>query len=293
MHSMLPKSALALSSAALIAAASAQPILPGYDFIKGSVSYAGGMEFDDSELEMELWQFNARTILSKPINPTENFVILPVIDYKATIMDIEGADEDLHSISLSTFMVYSQKDSPWMFGGWLRAEYASDFEHGTSDAVTFDVIAGAAYKFSDSLTIGLGAAVVNLNNDEEFYVGPAIDWKISPCFRVSLFGPNAVASWTPDENWVFSLAGEASGDEWTIEDEFATTGNNNAVLDLDSYRVGLFANRRLTGDLWLRVGGGITVANSLEVKSVDGDRFAKDDLDEGFFGEIALRLEIW
>src|SRR5688572_24924283 len=111
---MLPKTALLLSSAACIAAATAQPIIPGYDFIKGSASYAGGMEFDDSGLEMQLWQFNARTVLSKPINPTENLVILPVVDYKATLMNIGGVEDDLHSISLSSFIAYSEKNSPWM-----------------------------------------------------------------------------------------------------------------------------------------------------------------------------------
>jgi hypothetical protein len=286
---MLPKTALMLSSAACLAAATAQPIIPGYDFIKASASYAGGMNFDDGGAEMELWQFNARTILTKPINPSESFVILPVIDYKATLMEIDTLDEDLHSISLSTFLVYSEKSSPWMIGGWLRAEYASDFERSTSDAFSFDVIAGAAYKFSDSLTIGLGGAVVNLNNDEEFYAGPVIDWRINECYRISLFGPNVVAAWTPDENWKVSLAGEASGDEWTVDAGFG----ENAVLDLDSYRIGLFVDRRLTGDLWLHVGGGVTVANSLEYKDVDGDRIAKDDLDEGWFAEIGLRMEIW
>ncbi len=290
---MLPKTALLLSSAACIAAASAQPIIPGYDFIKASASYAGGMEFDDSGAELELWQFNARTVLTKPINPTENFVILPVIDYKATLAQIDDFEEDLHSISLSTFMVYSEKSSPWMIGGWLRAEYASDFERSTSDAFSFDVIAGAAYKFSDSLTIGFGAAVVNLNNDEEFYAGPAIDWKINDCYRISLFGPNVTASWTPDENWKVSIAGEASGDEWVVNDGFGTTAGQNAIVDLDSYRVGLFVDRRLTGDLWLHVGAGVTVANSLEFKDMDGDRIGKDDLDEGWFGEIGVRLEIW
>lgn len=286
---MLPKSAILLSSAACLAAASAQPVIPGYDFIKGSASYAGGMHFDESDQEMQLWQFEARSIIAPPINLSEEFTIVPVAQYKATLMDLESSHEDLHSFSLSSFFAYNAKGSPWIFGGWLRAEYASDLNRSTSDAFSFDVIAGAAYKFSDNLTIGLGAAAINLNNDEEFYVGPAIDWKINECFRVGLFGPNAVASYTPDENWVFSIRGDASGDEWTL----SAADGSNAILDLDSYRVGLFADRRLTGDLWLRVGGGVTVANSLEVKTTGGDRIEKDDLDEGWFGEISVRLDIW
>lgn len=289
---MLPKTALLLTSAACLAAASAQPVVPGYDFIKGSASYAGGMDFDNSDNKAQLWQFEARAPLSQPINITENFLLLPHIQYKATLLDLDtfGSD-DLHSIALSTFLLYNSKDSPWIFGGWLRAELASDFERSTGDAITFDVIGGAAYKFSDNLTVGLGAAAINLNNDEEFFIGPVIDWKISECFRVGIFGPNAIASYKPDENWEFSLRGDASGDEWIVNNGAPTT--SNAVLDLDSYRIGLYADRRLTGDLWLRVGGGVTVANSIEFKTTGGDRLFKDDLGEGWFGEVALRLAIW
>ncbi|HVJ45165.1 MAG TPA: hypothetical protein VM511_02190 [Luteolibacter sp.] len=281
-----------LSSAACIAAASAEPIIPGYDLIKASASYTGGMHFDDSGNEMQLWQYNVRTIVSPPLYATENFVILPVVDYKATLMDLgNGFDDDLHSFALSTFLVHTRKDSPWMFGAWLRAEYASDLDQSTSDAFSFDVIAGAAYKFSDSLTIGFGGAAVNLSNDEDFYVGPALEWKINECYRVALFGPNGGLYFKPNENWEFSLAGEASGDEWVVGGGSVTS--TNAIVDLDVYRIGLFADHRLTGDLWLRVGGGVTVANSLEIKNMEGNRAFKDDLDEGWFGEIALRLDIW
>jgi hypothetical protein len=57
--------------------------------------------------------------------------------------------------------------------------------------------------------------------------------------------------------------------------------------------VGLFADRRLGGDLWLRVGGGVTLMNEIEIKSPQGSRAYKDDMDDGWFGEIALRLNVW
>ncbi len=288
MEAMSPKTALLLSSAACLAAASAQPILPGYDFTKLSVSYAGGMDFDSSGLDVEIFQAEARSAISKPIHPTDEITILPVLQYKWTEFDFDGDSEDFQSVSLSSFFVYSAQGSPWIFGGWARAELASDFNQSTGDAVTYDVIAGAAYKFSDSLTVGLGVAAINLNNDDEYFVGPALDWKPNECFRFGILGPNVVASYTPDENWEFSLRGDASGDEWTINE-----GGEHATLDLDSYRVGLFADRRLTGDLWLRVGAGMTVANSLELETTGGDRIEKEDIDEGWFGEIALRLKVW
>lgn len=293
---MPAKTAILLSTAATILTAAAQPEIPGYDFTKAAFVYSGGMDLDETDGDMEIYSFEARTALSRPISPTNAFTILPVIQYKGTRVNFRDTpagfpieDEDVHSISLSSFFLYSVTGSPWLFGAWARAELATDFQHINDDDITFDVVAGAGYKFSENLTVGLGVAAINLNNDEDLYVGPAFDWKINDCWRVGLLGPNAVATYSPDENWEFSLRGDASGDEWNIRD----AAGNSTTLDLDMYRVGLYADRRLTGDLWLRVGAGITVANEIEIKSPGGDRYYEDELDEGWFGEIALRLKVW
>lgn len=290
------KTAILLSSVACVVTAAAQPMIPGFDFTKFSAGYAGGMDLDDGPGELEIYQIEARTALSQPIHPIGDLTILPMIQYKATRLDFSDTwegfpieDEDVHSISLSSFFLYNAQGSPWIFGGWTRAELATDFQHLNGDDVTFDVVAGVAYKFSDSLTVGLGAAAINLNNEQEFFFGPAFDWKPNDCFRAGLYGPNAVVSWTPHEDWELSLRGDASGDEWNIRD----AAGDSTTLDLDSYRVGLYVDRRIKGDLWLRLGGGITVANEIEVQSPHGSRGYHDDLDEGYFGEIALRLKVW
>ena len=293
---MSPKSAILLTSFACMGAAVAQPVIPGFDFTKAYATFSGGMDIDNRSGDLDVYTLGARSALSQPISPSNSFTILPMAEYKVTRLNFSGTDaafpiedEDVHAISLSSFFLYSETSSPWIFGGWARAELATDFQHLNGDDVTFDVIAGVAYKFSDSLTVGLGGAVVNLNGDEEFYFGPAIDWKPSECFRAGLYGPNAVAIWTPSENWEFSLRGDTAGDEWNIRD----ADGNSTTLNFDSYRVGLFADRRLTGDLWLRVGGGVTIANEISYQKTNGKNLSTDDLDSGYFGEIALRLKVW
>ncbi len=274
----------------------AGPLFPGLDFVKASFSYAGGMDLDDTPGELETFTLDTRSVLSGPIQATNNLTLLPMIQYKATRLNWKDTpagfpieDEDVHSISLSSYVLYSQQGSPWLFGGWVRAELATDFQHLNGDDVTFDLIAGAAYRFSDNLTFGLGIAAINLNNDEDYLIGPVLDWKISDTFRIGVLGPDVTASYTPDENWEFSLRGYTAGDEWNIRD----AAGDSTTLDLDSYRVGLFADRRLSGDLWLRAGAGVTVMNEIEIKSPHGTRAYKDDMDSGWFGEIALRLNVW
>lgn len=276
---------------------SSEPIFPGLDFIKASFSYAGGMDLDDTAGELEIYTLEAKSVLSGPIKAGNDFTLLPMIQYKATRLNWKDTpsgfpieDEDVHSIALSSYFLYNQQGSPWLFGGWAKAELATDFQHINSDDFTFDVIVGGAYKFNDRFTLGLGVAAININNDTEYYVGPAMDWKISDTFRIGVLGPDVTASYTPNDDWEFSLRGYTAGDEWNIRD----AGSKSTTLDLDSYRVGLFADRRLAGDLWLRVGGGMTLMNEIEIKSPSGNHsYYHDDLDEGWFGEIALRLNVW
>ena len=289
------KSALMLS-AAFIGAASAQPTIPGYDFTRASASYAGGMDLDDTAGEMEIYALDLRTALSKPIPLGGNLIALPVIHYKGTRINFKDnnaafpiQDEDVHSISLSSFFIHSRAGSPWILGAWTRAELATDFQHINSDDFTFDLAAGVAYKLSDSFTVGFGGAVLNLNNEPEFYVGPAFDWRPNDCFRAGLYGPNVVVAWTPSTDWELSLRGEAAGDEWNIRD----AGGRSTTLNLDSYRLGLFVDRRLSGDLWLRVGGGMTMGNEIEYMTPNGRRLFNQEVDDGWFGEVALRLATW
>lgn len=293
---MLLKTSTFLPLLLCAAAVQAQPQLPGVDPIKAAVSHAGGMGLDDTSGKLDIWTFEASSVLSPPVSPLDSLTILPVLKYQSTLLNWNNTpggfpieDEDLHLLRLSTYILYNQQGSPWLFGGWVAADLATDFQHVDSDDFTFDVIAGAAYRFSDRLTVGLGVAALNLNADEEFWIGPAFDWQVNDYVRLGILGPNFIGTYKPDENWEFSLRGDASGEEWNIRD----SAGKSTTLDLDTYRVGIYADRRLSGDLWFRVGTGFTVANEIEIKSPNGSRHYKDDLDEGWFGEIALRLKIW
>ena len=120
---MFPKTAILLSTAATLITAGAQPQIPGYDFTKGSFVYSGGMDLDSTEGDMEIYSFEARTAISRPISPNEAFTILPVIQYKGTRVNFRDTplgfpieDEDVHAISLSSFFLYRSPGSKWLYG---------------------------------------------------------------------------------------------------------------------------------------------------------------------------------
>ncbi len=296
---MFIKTTTAAASLGCILSAAAETILPSvpeFDPARAAFSYSGDMDFEDGPGSLDVSRFEIRAILSKPIKALDGLSVIPVFEYKATSLDFSGAsagfpigDEDLHSVNLSAFAISARDGSPWVYGGWGRAELATDFQDVGGNDFTFDVAAGAGYRFNDKFLLGFGVALVNLNGDEAFYPGIAFDWVVSDCLRIGLYGPTFVAAYTPDENWELSFRGDSGGGLWNIED----TGGSSHSIDLTTYRLGLFASRRLTGKLWLTAGVGATVGNEIRLTQPDGDWFSKDDMDSGLFGELGLRVTAW
>jgi hypothetical protein len=279
--------------------ASAQPSVPSVpeiDAVRSIINNSGGMDFEDGEGSLDVSRFELRAVLSRPIAATENVSILPTFEYKAAALDFSDApagfplgDEELHSISLSAFAVSMREGSPWLYGAWVRAEMASDFQHVGNDDFTFDVAGGVGYRFNEKFMLAAGGAVLNLNGDTQFYPGIVFDWIVSDCVRVGMYGPVFLASYTPDENWELSLRGDSGGDVWNIRDSDEASHS----IQLRSFRLGLFASRRLTGELWLTAGAGVTFGNDVRLTQPDGDLIFEQDLDSSLFGQIGLRLKTW
>jgi len=285
-----------LASIACITAAHAQVGGPGSEYTRFSAGYSGGMDLDDGQGDLEVYHADMRTRLGEPIKAIDNLTITPALHYRATRLNFSDTgtgfpidDEDLHSIALSASLTYNETGSPWIYNGWTRARMATDFQEIDADDFTFDVLAGVGYRFSESFTLGFGIVALNLNGDESFYPGISFDWKATETLRVGLYGLNFVTAYTPTEDWIFSFVIDSASEQWNIRAEDGRSRN----IDFTSYRAGFFADRRLTEQLWLRAGVGMTVGNEIELQSPNGSRDYKSDLDEGLFGEISLRVLSW
>jgi len=293
---MFKKSTTAALALGSVLSASAQSMAPGLDASSATFNYAGEMDFDGSAGSLSVSSFDIRTLLCKPLSPMTGLTILPSFEYKATGLDFNGVspgypigDEDLHSLSLSAVALSMRDGCPWIYGAWARAELASDFQDISGDDFTFDLAAGAGYRFNEKFTLTFGGAVMNLNGDTQFYPGIGFDWVVNDQVRVGLYGPTFIASYTPDENWMFSVRGDASGGIWNISD----TGGASRSIDLSSYDLGVFVNRRLTGELWLSAGAGATLGNEIRLTEPNGDKLFKQDLNSGLFAQVSLRLKSW
>ncbi len=290
-----PASAAAASLGCFLSI-SAQPVVPGFDAARVTFSHAGEMNFDDGPGDLSVSRFELRSVLSKPISPINGMTILPFFGYEATALEFDDTpagfpigDEDLHSLNLSAFAISMREGSPWIYGGWARAELASDFQDVGEDDFTFDLGGGTGYRFNEKFTLGFGAVVLNLNGDTRCYPGIGFDWIVNDQVRIGLYGPTFIAAYSFDENWLFSLRGDSGGRIWNIDD----AGGRSHSIDLSSYRLGLHASRHLSGNFWLTAGAGATIGNDIRLTDPNGSRLLKQDVDTGLFGQIALRMKVW
>jgi hypothetical protein len=270
--------------------------LPDFDVARLTLRATGDLGLGHGEGSVGVTQMELRSLLARPIPLANDWLVVPLAEFTLTHLNLNDCpvgyplhDDDLYSVGLSAFAVHLSQGSPWLYGGWARAELASDFDRLTSDALTFDFAAVAGYRYSEHLMVGFGAAVLNLNGDVSCYPAAGFDWIVNDAVRIGLYGPSFVASYAYSQDWLLSLRARAGGGVWNISD---AAGNSQAA-DLTTYQLGVFADRRLTGKLWLSAGVGATVGNKLEITTPHGDTLFEREPDAGLFGQIGLRLKTW
>ncbi|WP_367871652.1 DUF6268 family outer membrane beta-barrel protein [Luteolibacter sp. Populi] len=269
-----------------------------FDVFRASGYGAFGMDFDKSHGQLDLWQVEAQTFLSKPINFGPDLSLLPLFRYEATFLRYDGIlpgfplkDEDLHSLELPLYLIHSAKDSPWIFGAYLKPSLSTDFDHIDSDDIFVDAAVGAGYKFSDSFYLGAGVAITDAFGNDTLFPGIAFLWAPTEDLTFQLIGPAFTATWEATENWRFGVDVRAAGGVWNIDDN-----NQSRVIDFTSYRAGLHAQRRICDTWWVEGGAGVTLANEMDLKTSDGlglNEAVLGDLDEGVYGYFAVKKEVW
>jgi hypothetical protein len=126
-----------------------------------------GMEFDRSPGELDAWQAELQSFLSKPIPLAGDLALLPTFRYEGTFLRYDGTlpgfpvgDEDLHSLEFPLWLLNYSERSPWIYGAWLKPSLSTDFDHIDSDDIFLDAAIGAGYKFSDRFYPRAGGLLV-------------------------------------------------------------------------------------------------------------------------------------
>lgn len=294
---------LAMLSIVSSGTAFARPFIAGWDHSFVSASYSSGQEFRRIPGDLDVSDYSIRALYPEPIFEIDSLFIQPAFDYRSTALhfnrvptsafvdpeNLKSFDVEPYVVAMSALVGSFRLDSPWMFGAWAKAGLASDFQDLGSHDFKFDFAVGGGYRFSETLSIGLGAAFTDLPGETGCKPGIGLDWKIDERFRVAICGPVCAVTYSPDPDWQFSLQGDSTGEIWNITDN----KDRSRYLQLTSYKLGLFANRRITDHVQLAAGVGVTFSNEIELFRSNGGTVVDQRLDRGFFGQIGLIIASW
>ena len=267
------------------------------DLLRSTVSYSGAMGIANGPGRLEASEYELRYLMARRLNQIAGWNTIPLVSYTLTTLDFSGtaagfpaSDEGLHSIDINKFFFRSFGDNgKWLAGGWTRAGLSTDFQHLTTDDLFFDVAAAVGYRFNERFAFGIGVAAFDLSGDTKVIPAPSFDWVIDERTRAGLYGPYLIVNHEFGDDWQFGIRGEPGGGTWNIRDDAGRSRN----IQLSSYRLGVNANRRLTGEWWLGVMVGTTLGNEIEVRDPSGGNRVKNDLGESMFGQVMLRLRSW
>lgn len=279
---------------------SAHPLLKSVNLFDAKVNMGANHHLDNNQGDLSIYSESISAKLSgteswKMANTYLHF--MPLFGYKATQMRLTDTlsnypfkDENLHALSLSGVLFYGNETDPLIFGAFGSVNLTSDFDHITEQDFNYHTGFGAGFQFSRSLVLGAGITVLDINRDPYVMAGPFLIWSIDDSKSFSIMGPNLDADWKISPSWHVSVKGELNSGTWNIE----TAQSNSRVIDLSGYRIGLFSEYNISGNLWLSTGIGTTLATNLELKSAKGDDvLLSQDVDSGLFTQIGLTLKSW
>jgi len=186
-------------------------------------------------------------------------------------------------------------DNNWSFVGIPSLRYSGEKGADSSDSRKWGVLAAAAYRFSDRLTIGPGFGVFSeIEDSTDFFPILLVDWKITDTLSLksgrglaASRGPGLSLSWSPMQNWRFSLEGRYEKNRFRLDDIGIVPGG---VGEDRSIPLALSATYMPDRNLEFTLLGGVEFAGELRLEDSNGNRVADSDYDTAPFAGALVRL---
>ena len=171
------------------------------------------------------------------------------------------------------------------------AETGADLD----DGLTGGLLAAAAYRVNDSLSIGPGFGVFSeLDDDTAWFPILAVDWRITD--RISLRtgrgfaatrGPGLTLAWDASERWSFSFGGRYDQERFRLDDDGIAPGGVGQTTAVPLY---LGVTRRFGGSGSLSFIAGAEVGGRLRLEDDRGELIEESDYDTAPFAGATFDL---
>lgn len=227
-----------------------------------------------------------------PINGSLNDSYAWVLEAEGSYTDLNVFDQpllrdaDLYRLGVDLSVVWLN-DSAWSPLVKLEPLVSSDFKKLTSDDFNITATVGTYYQQQDNLKWLVGVGYTNDLNDPTLFPSVGIDWQINENYSLVASGIRADFTYDSQQDWKAGLFADGFLQNWNLE-----TSGAEQELEINSIRVGVSYERKLTSNLWLDTEVGLNFANEIELVDSSGNRIFKDDADSGYFFKIGGRLEL-
>lgn len=282
----------ALSCAALATAQdhTEESFIPNFAVASAYYSWTADADFADAAGSLSQQEAGAGADL--PLYMGDRFKVTAGFLYRWNELEFSGGPLplasqhlDLHRIDIP-FNVWADLGERWKL--WLRLQpgWYSDFENVDSEDFMLTSLGVFSYQWTDWLKVAFGAFYSRETGEERIL--PALGFIIEPGphWSLALTFPRVELAYAPTPDWLFTGRAILSGGGWNITDPAG--GAEDVDLNFQAVRLGLGADRRIFGNWWAYLEGGMQVAQQIELKGAGYD--ISEDLDPTAYTAVGVRL---
>lgn len=201
----------------------------------------------------------------------------------------------IREVRISVPLQYFANDN-WTVYAIPSLRFNAESGASLSDGRNGGLLAGAAYRVSDSLTIGPGFGLYSeIEDSSSLFPILIIDWKISDTLSLETGGgfaasrgPGLQLKWQYSPRWEFALGGRFEKTRFRLDDSGPA---HDGVGQDKSFPLFALAQFAVSSDITLSLLGGAEIGATLRLEDKSGDLISKSDLSTGPFFGATLKMK--
>jgi hypothetical protein len=193
--------------------------------------------------------------------------------------------------------VFHELDDQWTLYGIPSLRFNAEQGASLDDGLTVGLLAGASYRFSDSLTIGPGFGVFSeIEDDVSFFPILIVDWKITDNLSLETGrgfaasrGPGLQLRWRYSPDWEFAVGGRYEKNRFRLKDQGAAAGGVGEDSGVPLFVAAQYA---VSSRISLNLIGGVETATEFRLEDAKGNPVARSDADTAPFVGATIRFRL-
>lgn len=225
-----------------------------------------------------------------PVRLNDNFTVATSGRYGLDYYDFNNTPANItpwkyiNTLSAASILSYQDKDSAWSYYGGGFVKMSAESGVALNRATTGGGLIGFNYKFSDTLSLGAGLAIMS-QLEESARVLPVITakWQFDDNWRleagltdVATAGYGADLKWLFNKEWDFSLGAQFHQSRFRI-DGSSTNGTQNGIATEEATTIYVDSTWHATDKVDLGAFVGLATGGKLKIANSSGDNEQKAD----------------